>query len=356
MKKQYLAILVLLLSITSAFPASAAYPRHTLGRILIETEKKGEAWYVYPENGLRYFLGRPADAFAVMRGLGLGARNDLIATTNIFPDKLKGRILLDVEQNGEAYYINPADAKKYYLGRPADAFALMRRFGLGIKSADIAQIPAGSLAAGIAPMPASLRRELGQLIDYPVPFLSQAPFGDWADERQQDGCEEASAIMAVAWARGKTAISKEDGLKEILALSDYELEKYGEYRDVALEDALPWIYQDYLGFAGARSQTIKSADEIIEALYAGNILAIPMDGQKLGNPNFTAPGPERHMLVVRGYDPQKDEFITNDPGTRRGEAYRYKRELFYAAIRAYPTGYHEKIERIEKKMIMIKPI
>ena len=41
-------------------------------------------------------------------------------------EKLSGKIVLQVEQNGEAWYINPNNYKRYFLGRPNDAFALMR--------------------------------------------------------------------------------------------------------------------------------------------------------------------------------------------------------------------------------------
>jgi hypothetical protein len=59
--------------------------------------------------------------------------------------KLAGRILLQVQSNGEAWYINPVDLKRYYLGRPADAFYIMRYFGLGITNYDLNQIPVGYL-------------------------------------------------------------------------------------------------------------------------------------------------------------------------------------------------------------------
>lgn len=45
---------------------------------------------------------------------------------NNFASKQKGKILLAVEKNGEAWYVNPADGKRYFLGAPADAFKLMR--------------------------------------------------------------------------------------------------------------------------------------------------------------------------------------------------------------------------------------
>jgi hypothetical protein len=55
-------------------------------------------------------------------------------------NQLKGRILLQVERNGEAWYVNPTDEKRYFLGRPADAFAIMRQLGIGITNADLAGI------------------------------------------------------------------------------------------------------------------------------------------------------------------------------------------------------------------------
>ena len=46
--------------------------------------------------------------------------------------RVMGRILLQVEANGEAYYLDPATFDGYYLGRPADAFRIMRELGTGI--------------------------------------------------------------------------------------------------------------------------------------------------------------------------------------------------------------------------------
>ena len=36
---------------------------------------------------------------------------------------------------------------------------------------------------------------------YDVPFTSQAPLAEWDDPLQQDGCEEASSLMAASWAK-----------------------------------------------------------------------------------------------------------------------------------------------------------
>lgn len=110
------------------------------GRILLQVEKNGEAWYVYPKDKKKYYLGRPSDAFSVMRRLGLGATHQYISSRTIFPDSVLGKILLDVEKNGEAYYIYPINKKKYYLGRPQDAFNIMRNLGLGIANANLRKI------------------------------------------------------------------------------------------------------------------------------------------------------------------------------------------------------------------------
>jgi len=113
------------------------------GRILLQVQEQGQAWYVNPLNGERYFLGRPADAFGVMRSLGLGITDsDFSSFGQQAPLRLAGRILLRVQAQGQAYYVNPLDRKLYYLGRPADAFALMRAQGLGISDADLDKITA----------------------------------------------------------------------------------------------------------------------------------------------------------------------------------------------------------------------
>ena len=53
---------------------------------------------------------------------------------NNFSGAQKGKIFLQVERNGEAWYVNPTDGKRYFLGRPTDAFQVMRNLGLGISN------------------------------------------------------------------------------------------------------------------------------------------------------------------------------------------------------------------------------
>lgn len=116
-------------------------PSRLKGRILLQVESKGEAWYVNPDNKKRHYLGRPADAFQVMRELGLGISNkDFNSFNGRAPSRLSGKILIKVEDSGKAYYVNPVDLKMHYLSRPSDAFKIMRELGLGISNKDLGGI------------------------------------------------------------------------------------------------------------------------------------------------------------------------------------------------------------------------
>ncbi|MCK4891623.1 MAG: hypothetical protein KAS78_03060, partial [Candidatus Pacebacteria bacterium] len=81
---------------------------------------------------------------------------------------------------------------------------------------------------------------------------------------------------------------------------------------------------------------------------------VPTNGQKLGNPYYTPPGPVTHNLVIIGYDITEKEFITNDPGTRHGEKYRYSEDILENALFDYPTGFHERVEEIKIAMIVVR--
>lgn len=144
-------ILTIGIFIFCALPVKAGTLAQDLsGKILLNVEGLGEAWYVNPTDLKRYYLGRPTDAFRIMRELGLGinevdfqkiAQEGMPVAGDIAAAKrLSGRIILQVERNGEAWYVNPTDLKKYYLGRPADAFNIMRRLGLGITKNNLARV------------------------------------------------------------------------------------------------------------------------------------------------------------------------------------------------------------------------
>lgn len=116
------------------------------GRILLQVQDKGQAWYVNPVDGKKYSLGQPQDAYNLMRRLALGVSNSNFAAIENNPSawkRLAGRILLKTEDSGRAYYFDPTNYQLYYLGRPKDAFDVMRTRGLGITNSDLQKISSG---------------------------------------------------------------------------------------------------------------------------------------------------------------------------------------------------------------------
>lgn len=188
------------------------------GRILLDVQQNGEAWYVKPRDGTRVYMGRPDDAFRIMRQLGVGITNadlrkipiakvpflfsrsddDLdglspeleksfgtdpeksdtdgdgysdkdemeaghdpggsgrLPIDRAFAERKKGIIFLQVESAGEAWYVNPADGLRHYLGRPYDAWTIMKTTGLGISTSDLYTIKESIIEHPIAFVPEKL--------------------------------------------------------------------------------------------------------------------------------------------------------------------------------------------------------
>lgn len=198
-----------------------------------------------------------------------------------------------------------------------------------------------------------LSTDLPKKVLLEVPFTPQAPFGDWTDPRQQDGCEEASVVMAWKWVNGEE-LTRQQALEEITQMAEWEKDKYGSARDTSAEDTLHRLLREYYGYKGGRVEYGITIDKVKTELAAGNILIIPFDGQVLNNPNFQNGGPERHMLVVIGYDDVKKQIITNDPGTRLGQGFVYSYDNFEASFRDYETGDHELIQGRRTAMIVVE--
>ncbi len=176
----------------------------TKGRILLQVEEHGEAWYVEPDREEKYYMRDGNAAYAALRRFGLGITNadlekipvgiedrfeeldtdadglsdkleealgssptnpdsdadgfadgaevasdfsptgpDAIRTDALLRERLAGKILLQVESRGEAWYINPADHRRYYMTDGSAAYQIMRFLSLGITNTDLRRIPVG---------------------------------------------------------------------------------------------------------------------------------------------------------------------------------------------------------------------
>jgi len=177
------------------------------GQILLQVEEHGEAWYIDPVSEKKYYLKDGPVAYEALRKFGLGITdadlnkipvgieerfedidsdddgladkleeglktdpNDAdtdgdgvsdadeilvngtnplgsgsLAYSNSLVSSLTGRILLQVESRGEAWYLNPADGKRYYMKDGVAAYQIMRFLSLGVTNADLRKIGVGKI-------------------------------------------------------------------------------------------------------------------------------------------------------------------------------------------------------------------
>lgn len=163
-------------------------------------------------------------------------------------------------------------------------------------------------------------------LQWPVLFASQAPLANW-DALHEEACEEASMIMVVKYFR-KLPLDKNIMEDEIQRLIKWETDNgYGVDLNAA---EITKVMADYFNFKNVKASRQVNVDQMKYELAKGNLIIIPAAGRDLHNPNFKAPGPIYHMLVVKGYN--ATQFITNDPGTRKGNGYRYDYATIIGAI------------------------
>ncbi len=170
-----------------------------------------------------------------------------------------------------------------------------------------------------------------------VPFTSQAPNGNWSVPFKE-ACEEASLYMVHAYYQGvkETAIDPETATTQLQKIVAFEKELFGYYEDTTTEQTGTLAELMY-GYATVEIIDNPTVDQIKAHIAAGRPVIVPMAGRLLGNPFYTAPGPLYHMLVIRGYT-KEEKFITNDPGTKHGEAYLYDFDTLMSAMHDWNGG------------------
>lgn len=193
---------------------------------------------------------------------------------------------------------------------------------------------------------------LPEKITWPVPFTPQAPTGNWINIIQGNGCEEATILMAYSWSTGKN-ITPELAVKEIINISDYSLKTLGHFHDISNEDTLR-LLREYFKFNNAYLEKEVNLETIKTKLVNEKIIIVAVNGDKLNNPYYQIPKPANHKIIIIGYDETKKEFVTNDPGTSKGEKFNYKYGQLLEAVTDYPTGYKESFETAKKSMIVVE--
>ncbi len=157
----------------------------------------------------------------------------------------------------------------------------------------------------------------------PVPFVVQAPHGNW-DQPYQDACEEASITMLRAYYQGddRANLSAAESDRMILDLVATENEILGYNRDTSLADVAR-VINDFYPFE-AYVVSNPTLEDVKREIDHKRPVVLPVWGRFLtSNPHFSPPGPTYHTIVIIGYDDAREQFITHEPGTRYGAKFRY---------------------------------
>jgi len=163
-------------------------------------------------------------------------------------------------------------------------------------------------------------------INLAVPFLVQAPLGQWV-QPWEDACEEASIMMIDFYFKNQSLPSADKNQIILANMVQWQFDNWGGHYDLGVDDMEQFVEENY----DYKTEIIEdlTADKIIDYLQQGLPVIVPADGRLLDNPYFSGEGPDYHVLVIKGF--KDGHFIANDPGTKRGGDFVYSKEnLMYS--------------------------
>jgi hypothetical protein len=172
-----------------------------------------------------------------------------------------------------------------------------------------------------------------------VPFTTQAPKQDW-HEPWLNACEETSIIMADNFYKDKK-ISPEQARQQILKVLEIKEQNFGKSKDESMERVAEIINLANLNWT-AHVSVNPLLNDIKKELAENRPVIAPVDPRLLKNAPYDT-SLKYHVLVISGYDDDKNQFIVQDPGTKGGKNDRYGYDNFYKAINdflpnASPSG------------------
>lgn len=169
LKKQSIFFFVCILLagfVPSNFAKAEEISSKLKGRILLQVESHGEAWYVRMKDLKRYYMKDGAAAYSIMRFFSLGITDADLATipqvsnttdmknaasacaNSSLGNRFRGEILLQVQKHGEAWYVDPIKCRAIYMKDGAVAYEVMRFLGFGTFTRDIEKIQDGGSVGG----------------------------------------------------------------------------------------------------------------------------------------------------------------------------------------------------------------
>lgn len=166
-----------------------------------------------------------------------------------------------------------------------------------------------------------------------VPFTVQAPFNTWKLQPFKDACEEASIAMIESFYHKKYLLTPEFARTRIRELVAYEDAHFPFSQDTNSHYTNRLI-NEYSRFWGKIVEN-PTIDDVKNQINLGRPVIYLAYSPELKNPFFQQNMNPFHVLVIIGYDDDRSEFITHDPGTTRGKNYRYPMDVIMNANRDF---------------------
>jgi len=117
------------------------------GKILLQVESAGEAWWLNPDDEKRYFLGRPSDTWRIIQDKGIKIAGDELIQylyfDKSFPSTTAGRFIINEDDLMEVYYVLPEKLYGIKLNAAQEAWQVIKDQGLGISNENIRKISVG---------------------------------------------------------------------------------------------------------------------------------------------------------------------------------------------------------------------
>lgn len=198
---------------TAPAPSDGSLLDRMKGYILLQVQSHGEAWYVDPITAKRYYMKDGPTAYEMMRSFGLGVSEadyaKIAAGNTTLKTRLRGRIILRAQAHGEAYYIHPKHLAVYYLQNGDEAYRVMRLYSLGITNTDLNSISSSEIPLKISQSPTT-----ATAITVTAPAVS----GSIAVSAYQEGWKPSKISLVTLneyWLKKVNALRVAKGLRQL---------------------------------------------------------------------------------------------------------------------------------------------
>lgn len=175
-----------------------------------------------------------------------------------------------------------------------------------------------------------------EIVNLEVPFISEAPEKIWSGP-WLNGCEEASIAMVDNFYIGKNKVTPKDAAILMNKLFAWQNKIYKSNANSNATRTVEMILKNNLSFK-TRIVRDPTLEQIKNELRANRPVISLHYGLDLKNPDliFRRDGSAYHMVVIKGFDDNTNEFIVHDNGSHKnGVDFRYGYDTLMSSLHDY---------------------